>query len=193
VAAQIAGALRSHGSRVTTLLRWPGPLRDELAAESDELVLEHGRRLRAAARVRRPRSRLVDRLDEVVAGMNLRLRRRPDLVYLNTVKAAAYVRPARRRGIPVLLHVHEMEPLASDTLARYLQGDGYDDLQLVGCSGPVADNLAAITGVPRERIAVIESHVDVARTTAQASESTPLADRSPGALVVGACATTDRR
>ncbi|MFN8024851.1 MAG: glycosyltransferase [Acidimicrobiia bacterium] len=193
VAAQIAGALRARGSRVTTLLRWPGPLQGELAAASDDLALERGRRVRALVRNRWSRSAAANRLDESVAGWNLRLRRRPDLLYLNTVKAAAYVRPAVRRGIPVILHVHEMEPLASDTLARHDLTHAWHGVQLVGCSQPVAGNLAAITGVDRTDIAVIESHVDVGGVVASATRATAPLTKSPDEIVVGACATTDRR
>ena len=63
-------------------------------------------------------------LEERVARAVL-LRTRPRSVYANTVLSACYVRPALRLGLPVTLHVHELEPLTSSVLNRY------------GISGPV--------------------------------------------------------
>src|SRR6476646_825774 len=118
VAVEIADALTRNGVEVRTVLRWDGPLRTDLAAASSSLRLEPFRRTRALARRLFPRAHAVNVLEEAIAHLTIRLLR-PDVVYANTVKSACYVRPALRLGVPVVLHVHELEPLASDTLGRY--------------------------------------------------------------------------
>ena len=95
IAVEIARVLTEHGDRVTTLLRWDGPLRRELATASTSLRLEPFRRVRAMVRRLRPRAHSTSRFEEAIAALTLRWIR-PDLVYANTVKAACYVRPALR-------------------------------------------------------------------------------------------------
>ena len=192
IAVEIARVLTGRGDRVTTLLRWDGPLRRELATASTALRLEPFRRLRC----RRPHAASTrdstNRFEEAIAAMTLRWIR-PDLVYANTVKAACYVRPALRRGIPVVLHVHELEPLASSTLARYDLDDAYAKIHLVACSAAVAANLAAVSGVEIGDIAVVPSMVDAERVRGLAEDRLAVPRREPGTLVVGACGTADLR
>ena len=194
VAVQIASALRTDGASVTTLLRWPGPLSSELRSVSQRFRLEFGRRIRAGLRRTWPRWHFADRLDEAVAFANLVLRRRPDLLYANTVKSAAYLRPALRLGIKTVLHVHETETLASDTLRRYRLDQHYADIRLVACSQAVAEDLCVITRRPLAEISVVESHVDVERTVALAASGDELISvANEGSLTIGACASADSR
>jgi glycosyltransferase involved in cell wall biosynthesis len=121
-------------------------------------------------------------------------REQPTIAYLNTVKAACYIRPAVELGIPAVLHVHELEPLASSTLARYRLERVFHRVRLVACSDSARDNLASITGVAAAAITVIPSDVDVVRVVAKSRA--PSGDEMPvsdGTLVVGACGTADHR
>lgn len=128
-------------------------------------------------------------LVEQAAATWLLVRHRPRLVYLNTVKSACYIRPALRLGRPVVLHVHELEPLASSTLARYRLGARLHRVRLVACSGAVRENLARITGVPAAAITVIPSTVDADLVVRRAGQATAAA----GPFLVGACGTADQR
>ena len=91
------------------------------------------------------------------------LRAPSEVVYLNSVKSACYVRPALRLGRRVILHVHEVEPLASTTLRRYRLDAHYAQITLVACSEAARKNLARISGVDEQRITVAESTIDMAR------------------------------
>ena len=135
----------------------------------------------------------MNHFEEFVAGLVL-LRHPPGLVYANTVKSACYVRPALRRGIPVVLHVHELEPLASDTLGRYGLDDHYGEVTLVACSQAVRDHLVEVTGVPVDQIHVIRSLVDADGVRRAATAGTPVDVATEGReTVIGACARADRR
>lgn len=188
VAVEVLHALGAAELRCVAVLRWPGPMAGEFAAAAASVRLEPLRRGRALLR-RWPRTRRVaDIVEQVVAGAVL-LRYRPRLVYLNTVKSACYVRPARLLRRPVVLHVHESEPDASRVLRRYRLGPHYAAIRLVACSTEVGASLSAATGVPAERITVIPSMVDTERIGALAGRpdgGRPPAG-GPGTVVVGAC------
>ena len=124
VAVEVLRALSAAGLSVQCLLRWPGPLQDDLLRAADGCRLEPLRRTRVLLRRFRRTRALAVRLEQRVARRVL-LRTRPRSVYANTVLSACYVRPALRLGLPVVLHVHELEPLTSSVLNRY------------GISGPV--------------------------------------------------------
>jgi glycosyltransferase involved in cell wall biosynthesis len=190
VAVQLARALGSCGYRVTTLLRWDGPLRPEMASASSRLVLEPLRRVRAALRMRFPRASFSSRVEELEALLTL-LWLRPAYVYVNTVKSASYVRPARWLRIPVVLHVHEVGALAERTLARYRLDKHYDDVQLVACSYAVARSLSTLTGISLEHIAIVPSLIDADAAVARSTSGQPMI--SDGTLVVGACAVANKR
>jgi glycosyltransferase involved in cell wall biosynthesis len=132
-------------------------------------------------------------LEEAVASAVLAWYR-PDVVYANTVKAACYARPAIRLGIPIVLHVHELEPLASSTLVRYHLDGLYGEIGLVACSHAAASNLAAIANVPEGQVTVVPSMVDADQirdlAATRAPRPPPAADRL---LRVGACGTADHR
>jgi len=159
VAADIARAIEASGRRVSFLLRWNGPLRSEMEDASSSLHLEPLRRIRAALRMRFPSAGWVSRVEELAAFVALVVHR-PSLVYVNTVKSACYVRPARWLGHPVVLHVHELEPMASRTLSRYRLERSYRDIVLVGCSRPTVRNLARIAEVPERAVREVLSLID---------------------------------
>ena len=134
----------------------------------------------------RPFHRVADRFEEAVA-LAVLVWFRPRLVYANTVKAACYVRPAIWLGIPVVLHVHELEPLASTTLARYHLADSYERVALVGCSAAVCENLERVTGVPVQRMVLVPSMVDVEAIASRVVPAHPRED-ADDLLTIGACA-----
>lgn len=187
VAVLVARALRrQRGVRVVTVLRWPGPLEADLRAESDRLVREPLRRLRVLLRRRRRTRRLAVVLETAVAWAVLGVVR-PDVVYANTTLSACYVRPAlwwRRR---VVLHVHELEPLATQTLSRYGLDGSWPRVEIVACSTAVAENLARVAGRAVDR--VVHSVPDAEAIAALAAVENVASDR----LVVGACGTPDHR
>jgi glycosyltransferase involved in cell wall biosynthesis len=193
IAIEVARSLQEAGYAVHVLLRWGGPLAHELDQHSAALTLEPLRRSRALLRRLFPHRKFVNHFEELVAWLVL-LRYRPGLVYANTVKSACYVRPALRRGIPVVLHVHELEPLASGTLARYGLDDHYGEVTLVACSQAVRDHLVGVTGVPVDQIHVIRSLVDSDGVRRAATACTPVdVSTDGGETVIGACARADRR
>jgi glycosyltransferase involved in cell wall biosynthesis len=169
------------------VLRTGGPLAPEFDRIAPCLVREPLSRVRAGLRRWRATKTLANRLEQRVAGRVLR-RHAPSLVYLNTVKSACYLRPALQLRIPVVLHVHELEPLASTTLARYASAEQLGRVALVACSEPVRRNLVAISGVDRDDITLLPNGVDVGRVVAKAGR--PAASNEP---VVGACGTVDAR
>lgn len=184
-AIEVVRSLESLGLRRIVILRWPGPLRGQFEEAADQVLLEPLRRARVLLRSRRRTRRLAVGVEELAAAWLL-LRHRPRLVYLNTVKSACYVRPALRMGVSVVLHVHELEALASTTLGRYRLDGLYGRIQLVACSDEVRGDVVRITGVADGEVAVIRSSVDAALVLKQAEA--PCARLAPpGALVVGAC------
>lgn len=188
-AIEVVRSLESLGVRRVVILRWPGPLRGQFEAAADQVLLEPLRRARVLLRSRLRGGGPAVALEQLAAAWLL-IRHRPRLVYLNTVKSACYIRPALRLGVPVVLHVHELEPLASTGLGRYRLDRLWPRVQLVACSAAVADNLRRITGVAE--VTVIPSTVDAELVAVRAGAGPPPAGRA-GALVVGACGTADHR
>jgi glycosyltransferase involved in cell wall biosynthesis len=189
----VARTLRGCGYELVTVLRIGGPLASDFAAASDRVVREPLTWLRVVLRYFRRTRTLATRLEQCVARHVLR-REQPSIAYLNTVKAACYVRPAVELGIPAVLHVHELEPLASSTLARYRLEHIFERVRLVACSEGARDNLADVAGVVAAAITVIPPRVDVdslvAQSRAPSGAVTPVSDET---LVVGACGTADYR
>jgi glycosyltransferase involved in cell wall biosynthesis len=192
VALQIARSLRDSDREVVSVLRAGGPLARDFERASDRTVREPFIRLRAGLRRFRRTRTLATRLDLRIARRVLR-QERPALAYLNTVKSACYVRPAVELAIPVVLHVHELEPLASSTLARYRLDDIFSEISLAACSGAARDNLARITRTPPASIMVVPSTIDVDGVIDQADAHADDSGAGRRPLVVGACGTADTR
>lgn len=185
VAVEVVRALRSDHRDVVCVLRAGGPLTPEFVAAADQVRREPLARARALLRRVGPLRKAVNRLDEVVAGFVL-ARGRPTLLFLNTVKSACYVRPALRRGIPVVLHSHELGVLASSVLSRYPLGRRWQDVRLMACSAAARDTLAELVDVPPSRVEVVTSPVDVQAVIAAAGDQV-------ASGVVGACGTVNER
>jgi len=191
MAGLVIQALQRHGTRTRLVLRWGGPLEEELRSAAGEGSFEPFRRVRAEAR-RRHAARLARTVEELAAVLVL-LRRRPDAVWANTAKSASWLRPCLRLRIPVVLHAHETGTLLRTTLDRYPLGRRWAQVRLVACSIAAADDLAAATGVSRAGITVVPSLIDQAETRARA-RSDPSAETPTGSahLVVGACGLANR-
>ena len=191
VAVEIArAAVSAEIPDPVVIVRWDGPLVEDFRDSGARVVLEPLRRTRVALRTRRRLRATAVRLEVAVARAMLR-RHRPDVLYLNTVKSACYVRPALELGIRTILHVHETGPLLVDTLARYQLQGLYPRIELVACSEAVRRELARVTGVPEAAIDVLLSVPDEVRVRALAAHPSPQ-DRD-GRLLVVACATADQR
>ena len=195
VAIEIQRSLHGENeTEVVSLLRSGGPLTGGFAATSDRLRREPLARMRAVLRRSRRLRKRVDLLDELIAWSMLK-RSRPTVVYLNTVKSACYVRPALWLGIPTILHVHELGPLASSTLRRYQIGERWKDVRLVACSTAARDGLAELVRVPVGDIDVVHSPVDTVdverRGQAVGSSAGDGGGSSP--LVVVACGLVNER
>jgi glycosyltransferase involved in cell wall biosynthesis len=189
VALEVVRGLREAEAEVVAVVRRPGPLTHEFADAGTDPVIEPQLHVRSALRRLRAR-RIADWFEQKVARRVLR-RFRPDLVYLNTVKSACYVRPALELGFPVVLHVHEPGAVARSTLSRYRLDVLLSQVALVACSPPVRDDLASDFGLPQNAIAYIPSPVNPHDIRARAHVDDPVG--SPPEAVVGTCATADRR
>jgi glycosyltransferase involved in cell wall biosynthesis len=169
-------------------------LDDQLRAAADGWHVEPLRHLRRALRrAGRPRG-CADRFDEWVAGRALD-RIAPDVVWCNTVLSANYVRPARARGIPVVLHVHELGRLIPGALRRYAPGswrlgDPRPGVTLAACSPDARDQLADALAVPLADVHLLESMIDVDDVVRRGAAGATRGGRGP---VVGACGHATER
>lgn len=190
VAVDLLGVLSA--SHPTLLVqRWGGPLAKELAYAAGSSRSEPLSRTRVLLR-RHRRTRPLARGVEQVAALWVLATRRPDLVWLNTVLSASWVGPARRLGIPVVLHVHELEPMLSTVLDRYrlparLAAPG---VRLVACSAAVADRLTEVCRLPPGAVTTIES---VPRPDRIARLATARPEEVTAGRTVVSCGTADER
>ena len=193
VALEVVRSLRGTGTEVVSVLRAGGPMADEFAVDADRSIREPLPRVRAVMRRTTRLHGLLNRWDELVAGRILR-RSRPDAVFLNTVQAANYLRPALRLDVPAVLYVHETGSWAWDVLHRHPIGDRWDQVHLVACSTACRDELAEAIGVSPTTIEVVHAPVDVAEVQRRAERGPGTAPGTAGAgLRVGACGTVAKR
>ncbi|MDQ3294526.1 MAG: glycosyltransferase family 4 protein, partial [Actinomycetota bacterium] len=148
------------------------------------------RRARALARTRH-HPRMARAIEGAAAALVL-LRRRPAAVWANTVMSGSWVGPALRLRVPVVLHVHELEPLTSAILGRYGLDGRWGRVRLVACSDAARRDLAEATSVPLDDIGLLPSLVDQHEIAARAG-SKPRRVPVDGRLVVGACGSADPR
>ena len=110
VAGDVLRALADIAEETVLIHRWGGPRKADLDAVADRSVFEPFRRSRVILRRFRATRSLAVKLEQFAAQLLLR-RYRPELVWCNTTLSACYVKPCRRLGIPVVLHVHELGDL----------------------------------------------------------------------------------
>lgn len=116
VALESVAALTGAGADVEVTVPETGPLVERLERAGATVVVEPALVLRK--RLLRPRnwpSAIATAFRALEATRRL-LRRRPDLVYVNTITLPLWPICARSRGIPVVTHVHEAEVGASRLL-----------------------------------------------------------------------------
>lgn len=190
VAAQVLSALAGRYKTVL-IQRWGGPAGKELETEAAIARREPFSRVRVLLR-RFPRTRDVAVLVEQCAALVVLVRHRPAAVWLNTVLSGNYIGAARRLGIPVVLHVHELEPTISTAFARYGVRRRLPDrgIKLVACSNAVREQLRDISGVPLADITVIPSVPDRARILRLVGQDLVV---EPAGRTVISCGTADER
>jgi glycosyltransferase involved in cell wall biosynthesis len=195
VAVEIQRSLQQAGVEVISVLRAGGGMEGDFAATSNRLVREPFPRVRAVLRRRRQLHGLINRWDELVARFML-VRYRPAAVFLNTVRAANYLKPALARQVGAVLYVHETGSWAWQVLDRH-PVDRWDEVRLVACSTACRDELAGVLGVPAGSVQVVHAPVDVdaveARARAAAPDEPDEAASERGVLTVGACGTVEER
>jgi len=194
VAQMVVRALAREGHAVSVLSCRPGPLLPEFAAlapTSVAVLPRVRRRLTGSRRLHR----VGRELDAACAWLEL-LRHRPDLVYVNSGGAGAYVRAARwwprRRTI---LHVHESAAVLTDLLARAGVRRVSDGVELVACSPSVHADLVQLAGRPAEQVTLLVSVPDEERVLDLAGQGAGerAGERPDGAVVVGCCGSVEHR
>ncbi|MGH9056380.1 MAG: glycosyltransferase [Acidimicrobiales bacterium] len=189
IAIEVINALKKLDVECVAVVRWPGPLFAAIQAAADRTRLEPLRRLRVGLRRFRQSRKLAIAAEERVARRVLTWER-PDLVWLNTVKSACYVRSALELDCKVVLHSHELGALAQGTLARYRLGDLYERVHLVACSQAAANELHMAAG--GGLVTVIPEALDINRVRLSATLPSTHHGLGRGATVV-ACGTADQR
>lgn len=186
VAQLSARALARAGHEVVVRSRRPGPALPGFAAVAPTRVEGWWRLRRRLWDVPIPGLALIVDTLGVLATL---LRVRPDLVYVNSVSAAVYLRPARWCRLPVVLHVHESAAVAAEFWSRAAMPGPPEGVRLLACSPSVRADLAA--ACPGRPISLLPSVPDQDAVLAGARASCP--DRWPGAIVVGACGRIEER
>jgi glycosyltransferase involved in cell wall biosynthesis len=158
VALDVADALAA-GHEVVSVTRRPGPLDGAFRARSSRHLVEP---LHRVARVLRhwDRTRPLEAvLSRATARFVLR-RVRPDVVYANTSESAGYVHPAVRRGLPVVLHVHEPGHDLARMLGPHRLAPALERCTLVAVSEAARRELAGLLDRPPSSIRVLPAAVD---------------------------------
>jgi glycosyltransferase involved in cell wall biosynthesis len=178
------------GHHVRVVARARGPLLQEFAAETTTFV-EPFDRVRRRLWATPGLSLLALVVDTALAAITI-VRRRPDLVYVNSTAAAVYLRPAlwlRRR---VLLHVHESKDLASVFFGRARCEEVLPRCILVACSPSVRIELAELAGVDTDEVILLPSVPDETEVRTRGSVP-PDHGYVAEQLVVGCCGTVESR
>jgi glycosyltransferase involved in cell wall biosynthesis len=190
VALLAAKSLVDQGHQVQVISRARGPLLSEFADVAPTSVEFFSRVRRRLWRMPQLRS-IAWRLDAALVVLTL-VRRRPDLVYVNSTAAAIYLGPARRLVRFRVLHVHESGSLAARFLGAARAPRWPNGVALVACSPSVQADLAALTGQSADAIAMLPSVPDESEVVPLAAEP-PDHTYSADELVVGTCGTVEHR
>jgi len=155
MALMVGHTLTDLGHEVRPVLRGRGPLIGDFRAfgpvRQDRLRL-----IGSAARGILGARWLADRLDEIAAWITL-VRTSGDVVWCNSLASLAYVRPALALGRRVVVHSHEIEPVAPDMLRRFRAIRWGTRVTAVGCSRAAAVVLARELGLGLDDVALILS------------------------------------
>jgi glycosyltransferase involved in cell wall biosynthesis len=190
VAVLVARSLVEQGHSVQILSRARGPLLEDFAAIAPTSVefLDRVRRRLWSFWALRSIAYLVD----TVLAMATLIRRRPDLVYVNSTAAAIYLRPAQWLRRRVVLHVHESGTVAEPFLSTAQAPQRLDGITVVACSPSVQADLQRLIDKPAAAIKMLPSVPDDAEVVRLSAE--PL-NRPYQAeeLIVGCCGTVEHR
>lgn len=194
IAVLLTQCLLEQGRSVRVVTQRPGPLLQELAALAPTRLDPFWRVRRRLWSTQRAGGVLLARLLDLVVALSVVVRARPELVYVNSSSAAAYVLAGRLLRRPVVLHLHE----SGRVLRRFLGRAGMRALNdprvlLVACSPSVEGDLLAL-GVEPERVRLVPSIPDEERIRRLAGEPSPRPHRPARASVlVGACGAVEPR
>jgi glycosyltransferase involved in cell wall biosynthesis len=190
IALLVARSLIEQGCSVEVLSRAPGPLLPDFEATAPTFVEFFHRVRRKLWRMRGIRG-VAYLVDTLLAAATL-IRRRPDLIYVNSTSAAIYLRPARWLGGRVVLHVHESDMIAREFLTVARAPHQLNGITLVACSPSVQAELLELTDREVESIVLLPSIPDE-RTVLRRSMEPPDSSYAADDLVVGCCGTVEPR
>lgn len=169
-------------------LKGEGPLEEEFAALANSVYVRPGRLARwAVGRLRLFSIPYFAQIFDQLFAIITIVRTKVDLVYINSVVAADYVRPGVWLRKRVILHCHELEPTLTQVLSGYRLRKLSTRFELVACGSAVAEQLRELMG-PKVTIHLLHEPVDVARVR-QAGQG----DLKEGLGDVVACGTVDHR
>jgi glycosyltransferase involved in cell wall biosynthesis len=186
----VTRTLVAAGHDVNVVARARGPLLAEFGKEATTVVEPFDRARRRLWTIP-GLSLLALTVDTVLAAVTI-LRRRPDLVYVNSTSAAVYLRPAlwlRRR---VLLHAHESKSVASVFVGRARCRALLSGCLLVACSPSVKSELGELAAVSSDDVVLLASVPDETEVRARAAED-PDHSYAADDVVVGCCGTVESR
>ena len=181
-------AARDQVTTAGVSLKGEGPLEEEFARYSRRILVRPGRKVRwALSKLRLLRLPWIPQFaDQLFAAWAI-IRTRPEIVYINSVIAADYVRPAVWLGKKTILHCHELNPTLAEVIRGYRLQRLAGRFELVGCSSLVQSQLRELMGT-ETTIHLIHEPVDVERVIASANGSV-----APKIPLVTACGTVDPR
>lgn len=170
----IADVLHEAGHDVTVVVRRRGMGGSSILEDVPYSVVAE--RLRLGAALERLEQRRSPRAHYpgLLAALATLARIRPDVVLANSSVSTAYVGAARRLGLPVVLHVHELAPVASYFSTMYgLDRFVHDrDVRMTATSHVAARDTAFLVGKLPEDIRVIRPGVPLGSARPQPTTPT---------------------
>lgn len=143
----------------TFLCMTGGPLVDEFRRVGSTTVAPGSSRVAHALQRRLPEG-LERSRQEILMRRWLRRQPRPAAVYLNTIAVGHLAAVARREGIPVVTHVHELEYMLSHGVAADVVSTAIEasDLLIAAAEG-VRENLVARHGADSARVVTVRESI----------------------------------
>lgn len=171
VALEIVAALGTEWERVVVLRR-RGAREEAFRRTADRVAVEPLHRICRLLRHFDALRGLEAVLSRIIAWIEL-VRLDPDVVYLNTSEAGGYVQPARRRGLRVILHLHEPRDAIVRILGPHRVEEMLPSVRLVAPSEHARGEISVLTGVPVADIQVLPTTIDAESLGAVARRSPP--------------------